>query len=125
MEVDETMITGHLDHARFSGERFGRIINLLIRSHSVFSTAGALELSPRMLPGESRNSTSQERVGCGLKVPPPAGIVHEALPRAGNDRVFLAAQEPLTQGSSKKAGSRRFWPKRPIMGAPGARIRKN
>ena len=31
MEVDETMITGHLDHARFSGERFGRILNLLIR----------------------------------------------------------------------------------------------
>ena len=114
MEVDETMITGHLDHARFSGERFGRIINLLIRSHSVFSTAGAL--SQRMLPGESRNSTSQERVGCGLKVPPPAGIVHEALPRAGNDRVFLAAQEPLTQGSSKKAGSRRFWPKKVYYG---------
>ena len=105
MEVDETMITGHLDHARFSGERFGRIISLLIRSHSVFSTAGALELSQRMLPGESRNSTSQERVGCGLKVPPPAGIVHEALPRAGNDRVFLAAQEPLTQGSSKNHAS--------------------
>ena len=116
MYVDETMITGHLDHARFSGERFGRIINLLIRSHSVFSTAGALELSQRMLPGESRNSTSQERVGCGLKVPPPAGIVHEALPRAGNDRVFLAAQEPLTQGSSKKAGSRRFWPKKVYYG---------
>ena len=77
-----------------------------------FAPAGALEVSGRMLPGESRNSTSQERVGCGLKVPPPAGIVHEALPRAGNDRVFLAAQEPLTQGSSKKAGSRRFWPKK-------------
>ena len=45
MEVDETMITGHLDHARFSGERFGRILNLLSRSHSVFSTAGALEVS--------------------------------------------------------------------------------
>ena len=116
MEVDETMITGHLDHALFSGERFGRIINLLIRSHSVFSTAGALELSQRMLPGESRNSTSQERVGCGLPRAPPAGIVHEALPRAGNDRVFLAAQEPLTQGSSKKAGSRRFWPKKVYYG---------
>ena len=69
-----------------------------------------------MLPGESRNGTSQERVGCGLKVPPPTGIVHEALPRAGNDRVFLAAQEPLTQGSSKKAGSRRFWPKKVYYG---------
>ena len=31
MYVDQTMITGHLDHARFSGERFGRILNLLIR----------------------------------------------------------------------------------------------
>ena len=60
MYVDETMITGHLDHARFSGERFGRILNLLSRSHSVFSTAGALEVSRRMLWwGESRNATSQ------------------------------------------------------------------
>ena len=39
MYVDETMITGHLDHARFSGERFGRIINRLSRSHSVFRTS--------------------------------------------------------------------------------------
>ena len=31
MEVDETMITGHLDHARFSGGRLGRILNLLSR----------------------------------------------------------------------------------------------
>ena len=41
MEVDETMITGHLDHARFSGERFGRILNRLSRSHSVFRTGGS------------------------------------------------------------------------------------
>ena len=120
MEVDETMITGHLDHARFSGERFGRIINLLIRSHSVFSTAGALELSQRMLPGESRNSTSQERVGCGLKVPPPAGIVHEALPRAGNDRVFLAAQEPWLLGRKMQPVRAAFYKKRSNMGAPRA-----
>ena len=39
MYVDETMITGHLDHARFSGERCGRILNHLFRSHSVFRTA--------------------------------------------------------------------------------------
>ena len=125
MEVDETMITGHLDHARFSGERFGRIINLLIRSHSVFSTAGALELSQRMLPGESRSQTSQERVRCGLQGRPPAGIVHTARESAQGTSVFLAAAEPLAQGSKKKAGSRCFWPKRPIMGAPGARIPGN
>ena len=41
MEVDETMITGHLDHARFSGERCGRILNHLSCSHSVFRTGGS------------------------------------------------------------------------------------
>ena len=41
MEVDETMITGQLDHARFSGERCGRILNRLFRSHSVFRTGGS------------------------------------------------------------------------------------
>ena len=60
MEVDETMTTGHLDHARFSGERFGRILNHLSCSHSLFRTARALEVSRRMLWwGESRNATSQ------------------------------------------------------------------
>ena len=73
-----------------------------------------------MLPGESRNGTSQERVGCGLKVPPPAGIVHEALPRAGNDRVFLRAARALAFGSQNGAGSRRFFPKKVYYGgAPG------
>ena len=47
---------------------------------------------------------------------PPPTLACRALPRAGNDRVFLAAQEPLTQGSSKKAGSRRFWPKKVYYG---------
>ena len=41
MYVDETMITGHLDHARFSGERFGRILNRLSRSRSVLRTGGS------------------------------------------------------------------------------------
>ena len=90
-----------------------------------FAPAGALEVSGRMLSGEPRSETSQERVGCGLKVPPPAGIVHEARESAQGTSVFLAAAEPLAQGSKKKAGSRCFWPKRPIMGAPGARIPGN
>ena len=90
-----------------------------------FAPARALELSPRMLPGESRSQTSQERVGCGLQGRPPAGIVHEARESAQGTSVFLAAAEPLAQGSKKKAGSRCFWPKRPIMGAPGARIPGN
>ena len=78
-----------------------------------------------MLPGESRNGTSQERVGCGLKVPPPAGIVHEALPRAGNDRVFHLPREPRAQGSKKKAGSRRFFPKKVYYGgSPGSNPEK-
>ena len=41
MYLHQTMITGHLDHARFSGERFGRILNHLSRSHSVFRTGGS------------------------------------------------------------------------------------
>ena len=90
-----------------------------------FAPAGALEVSGRILSGESRSETSQARVGCGLKVPPPAGIVHEARESAQGTSVFLAAAEPLAQGSKKKAGSRCFWPKRPIMGAPGARIPGN
>ena len=85
-----------------------------------FAPAGALEVSGRMLSGEPRSETSQERVGCGLKVPPPAGIVHEARPRAGNDRVFLRAARALAFGSQNGAGSRRFFPKKVYYGgAPG------
>ena len=125
MYVDDTMITGHLDHARFSGERCGRILNRLFRSHSVFRTGGSTRSLGRILSGEPRSETSQARVGCGLQGRPPAGIVHEARESAQGTSVFLAAAEPLAQGSKKKAGSRCFWPKRPIMGAPGARIRRN
>ena len=117
MEVDETMITGHLDHARFSGVRFGRILNLLSRSHSVFRTAGALELSPRMLPGESRSQTSQERVGCGLQGRPPAGIVHEARESAQGTSVFLAAAEPQQKGQAMEPVRAAFFQKRSITGA--------
>ena len=77
-----------------------------------------------MLPGESRNGTSQERVGCGLKVPPPTGIVHEALPRAGNDRVFLAAQEPWLLGRKMQPVRAAFYKKRSNMGAPRAETMK-
>ena len=55
-----------------------------------------------MLPGEPRNSTSQERVGCGLPRDPPSTIACPALPRAGDDRVFHLPREPLAQGSKKK-----------------------
>ena len=114
------MTTGHLDHARFSGERFGRIINRLSRSHSVFRTGGSTRSLGRILSGESRSETSQERVGCGLPRAPPAGIVHEARPRAGNDRVFLRAARALAFGSQNGAGSRRFFPKKVYYGgAPG------
>ena len=90
-----------------------------------FAPAGALEVSGRILSGEPRSETSQERVGCGLKGRPPAGIAHEARESAQGTSVLLAAAEPLAQGSKKKAGSRCFWEKRPIMGAPGARIPGN
>ena len=90
-----------------------------------FAPARALEVSGRMLPGESRSQTSQERVGCGLQGRPPAGIVHEARESAQGTSAFLAAAEPLAQGSKKKAGSRRFWPKRPITpAAPGSNPEK-
>ena len=38
MYVDGTMITGHLDHARFSGERGGRQQQCLVGENSVRST---------------------------------------------------------------------------------------
>ena len=73
-----------------------------------------------MLPGESRNCTSQERLGCGLPRDLPSTLACRALPRAGDDRVFLGPQEPLAEGSKKKAGSRRFFPKKVYYGgAPG------
>ena len=85
-----------------------------------FAPAGALEVSGRILSGKSRSETSQERVGCGLPRAPPAGIVHEARPRAGNDRVFLRAARALAFGSQNGAGSRRFFPKKVYYGgAPG------
>ena len=67
-----------------------------------FAPAGALEVSGRILSGESRSETSQARVGCGLQGRPPAGIVHEARESAQGTSVFLAAAEPLAQGSKKK-----------------------
>ena len=67
-----------------------------------FAPARALEVSGRMLPGESRSQTSQERVRCGLQGRPPAGIVHPARESAQGTSVFLAAAEPLAQGSKKK-----------------------
>ena len=75
-----------------------------------FARAGALEVSGRMLPGESRNSTSPGRVGCGLPRAPPARIVHEARERAGRERVFLEAERSSAQGFGQKAGAIRFWP---------------
>ena len=56
----------------------------------------------RILSGESRSQTSQERVRCGLQGRPPAGIVHQARESAQGTSVFLAAAEPLAQGSKKK-----------------------
>ena len=82
-----------------------------------FARAGALEVSGRMLPGESRNSTSPGRVGCGLPRAPPAGIVHEARPRAGNDRVFLRAARALAFGRKMEPVRAAFFQKRSIMGA--------
>ena len=119
MYVDDTMITGHLDHARFSGERCGRILNRLFRSHSVFRTGGSTRSLGRILSGEPRSETSQARVGCGLQGRPPAGIVHEARESAQGTSVFLAAAEPLAQGSKKKAGSRCFWQKGLLWGLLG------
>ena len=70
-----------------------------------------------MLPGEPRNSTSQERVGCGLPRDLPSTLACRALPRAGDDRVFLGPQEPLAEGSKKKPVRAAFFQKRSIMGA--------
>ena len=85
-----------------------------------FAPAGALEVSGRMLPGESRSQTSQERVGCGLQGRPPAGIVHEARESAQGTSACFHLPRATAKGSSKKAGSRRFFPKKVYYGgAPG------
>ena len=90
-----------------------------------FAPAGALEVSGRMLPGESRSQTSQERVGCGLQGRPPAGIVHEARESAQGTSACFHLPRASAKRSSKKAGSRRFWPKRPITpAAPGSNPEK-
>ena len=125
MYVDETMITGHLDHARFSGERCGRILNHLSCSHSVFRTGGSTRSLGEDLSGESRSETSQARVGCGLQGRPPAGIVHEARESAQGTSAFLAAAEPLAQGSKKKPVRAVFGQKGLLPPRPRGPIRKN
>ena len=85
-----------------------------------FAPAGALEVSGRILSGESRSQTSQERVRCGPPRDPPPTLACRALPRAENDRVFLRAARALAFGSQNGAGSRRFFPKKVYYGgAPG------
>ena len=81
-----------------------------------FAPAGALEVSGRILSGESRSETSQARVGCGLQGRPPAGIVHEARESAQGTSVFLAAAEPLAQGSKKKSRFALFLAKKAYYG---------
>ena len=76
MEVDETMITGHLDHARFSGERCGRILNHLSCSHSVFRTGG----STRSLGEDAAGRIAKLHFAraCGIRYPHlfrPNGLV--------------------------------------------------
>ena len=51
---------------------------------------------------------------------PPPTLACRALPRAGNDRVFLRAARAFAFGSQNGAGSRRFFPKKVYYGgAPG------
>ena len=59
-----------------------------------FAPAGALEVSGRILSGESRSETSQARVGCGLQGRPPAGIVHEARESAQGTSACFHLPEP-------------------------------
>ena len=85
-----------------------------------FAPAGALEVSGRILSGESRSETSQARVGCGLQGRPPAGIVHEARESAQGTSACFHLPRASAKRSSKKAGSRRFWPKKVYYGgSPG------
>ena len=85
-----------------------------------FAPAGALEVSGRILSGESRSETSQARVGCGLQGRPPAGIVHEARESAQGTSACFHLPRASAKGSSNGAGSRRFFPKKVYYGgAPG------
>ena len=118
MEVDETMITGHLDHARFSGERFGRILNHLSCSHSVFRTARALEVSRRMLWwGESRNATSQGVWDAVFQEILP--LLSPVVPFLAQETIacFSVPQEPWLLGRKMEPVRAAFFQKRSIMGA--------
>ena len=118
MEVDETMTTGHLDHARFSGERFGRILNHLSCSHSVFRTARALEVSRRMLWwGESRNATSQGVWDAVFQEISP--LLSPVVPFLAQKTIacFSVPQEPWLLGRKMEPVRAAFFQKRSIMGA--------
>ena len=75
MYVDDTMITGHLDHARFSGERGGRQQQCLVGENSVRSTgwstrslaenAAGRFAKPTLARAGGMRSTRPVRVGCG------------------------------------------------------------
>ena len=121
MEVDETMITGHLDHARFSGERCGRILNHLSCSHSVFRT------------GESTRSLGEDVAGRIAKPNfasvhksvwdavykdgrPPESSMRPARARRGRARVFTS-HEPQQKGQAMEPVRAAFFQKRSIMGA--------
>ena len=81
--------------------------------------AGALEVSGRILSGESRSQTSHARVGCGLKGRPPAGIVHEARQSAQGTSVFLAAAEPQQKGQAMEPVRAAFFQKGLLWGLLG------
>ena len=112
------MITGHLDHARFSGERCGRILNHLSCSHSVFRTARALEVSRRMLWwGESRNATSQGVWDAVFQEISP--LLSPVVPFLAQKTIacFSVPQEPWLLGRKMEPVRAAFFQKRSIMGA--------
>ena len=84
-------------------------------------------LPPRTAPRRERADRGPRRMeisrglrGKSASESPPPTLACRALPRAGNDRVFLRAARALAFGSQNGAGSRRFFPKKVYYGgAPG------
>ena len=100
------MITGHLDHARFSGERCGRILNHPSCSHSVFRTGGSTRSLGEDLVGRvaKRNFAS----ACGMRSTRTATRRNRPSgprERAGDERVSRGrrASSPRVEKKSRFA----------------------
>ena len=111
------MSPGQFHHPRFIGERGGRQQQCLVGENSVRSTGwstGSLgeDLVGRIAKPNFAGACEMRSTRTATRRNRPSG----PRERAGDERVSRG-RRASSPGSKKKAGSRRFWPKRSIMGA--------